>query len=166
MERTFHLSSNWTHVGARPPSALRIQHGPSGVTLYRHFPAETARASEDRIQTLPVHSKSLPSKTEEKRWVCLRQGEPTGGPQNLDAAPKAVFLGQEEQAGSEDNHVVLLFVLGAGCTGSCLCLIFLDSSNLPQLVIKMAFWILHKLSILVSMLFCTQRKTYFTHSLS
>lgn len=92
------------------------------------------RASEDGIQTLPVHSESLPSKTEEKRWVCLRQGEPTGGPQNLDAAPKAVFLGQEDLAGSEANHVVLLFVLGAGCTGSCVCLIFLGSANLPQSV--------------------------------
>lgn len=139
MERAFHLSSNWTHVGARPPSELRIQHGPSGVTLYRHFPAETHGVSEDGIQTLPVHSEFLPSKTEEKRWVCLQQGEPTGGPQNLDPAPKAVFLGQEELAGSKANHVVLLFVLGAECTGSCVCLIFLGSANLPYPVIKMDF---------------------------
>lgn len=50
----------------------------------------------------------------------------------MDAAPKAVFLGQEELAGSKANHVELLLVLGAGYTGSCVCLIFLGSANLPQ----------------------------------
>lgn len=43
---------------------------------------------------------------------------------------KQFSLATEKLAGSEANHVVLLFMLGAGCTVSCVCLIFTGSANL------------------------------------
>lgn len=40
-------------------------------------------------------------------------------------------LPTEKLAGSEANHVVLLSVLGAGCTVSCVCLSSTGSAHLP-----------------------------------
>lgn len=41
------------------------------------------------------------------------------------------YLATEKLAGSEANHVVLLFLPGAGCTVSSVCLIFMGSANVP-----------------------------------
>lgn len=99
-----------------------------GSQVSQSAPAETHRASEDWIETLPVHSHCHPKQKRNPGYACNRDSQ-------LEAhriwikAMKQFSLATETQAGSQAKPHGAALCACTGSTVSCICLNFMWAAN-------------------------------------